>query len=197
MAQQGTRRPVTVGIAGGSAAGKSTFAADLLAALPELRVTCIHQDRYFRKERPRHVAPFASAVHDDHNHPDSFELERFRADLDAAQADEQWQVVLVEGLLVLQDDVIRSRLDLKLFVDCRSDERLFRRIKRNLARQGENLDQIATFFLESVRFRHDEYVEPSRWHADLVLNGAVAPRRGLEVVAVWIRQAVAARPVAA
>jgi uridine kinase len=186
-----TIRPIVVGIAGGSAAGKTTIAAALEAALANLRVTCVHQDSYFRKQCPPHTAPFTGTVHDDHNHPDRFHLDRFIADVDATCAAGQWQVVIVEGLLVLQNPELRRRLDLKLFVDCDSDEGLYRRIKRN-QRWEQQLDKIAGFYLESVRHRYQEFVEPSRWHADLLLNGSTAPPRGLEVVARWVQHACAA-----
>jgi len=77
--------------------------------------------------------------------------------------------------MTLQDEEVRSRLDLKIFLDVQADERIVRRLKRNLDR-GMPFEDIARFYLDSVRHRHHEFVEPSRWHADIVLNGVSFPR---------------------
>lgn len=181
------RRPLVVGIAGGSASGKSTLCERLVCALEGLRVEVLAMDRYFRKVKPMMVAPFTRAVYEDHNHPDSFDLAALVNDLDTLlNQEDPPQVILVEGLLTLQNDELRSRLDLRIFLDAQSDERLVRRLRRNMAR-GMDFDQIAAFFLDSVRYRHQEFVEPSRWHADIVLNGSTLSPRGLEVVVEWIR----------
>ncbi len=181
------KKPLVVGIAGGSASGKSTLCERLVCALEGLRVDVLAMDRYFRRVKPMMVAPFTGVVYEDHNHPDSFDLAALVRDLDALLIQENpLQVILVEGLLTLQNDEIRSRLDLRIFLDAQSDERLVRRLKRNMAR-GMDFDEIAAFFLDSVRYRHQEFVEPSRWHADIVLNGSNFSSRGLELVAEWIR----------
>mgnify|MGYP005855831847 CR=1 FL=1 len=183
-----SQKPLVVGIAGGSASGKTTLCEHLVHALGGLRVVMLPMDRYFREVKPMMVAPFTRAVYEDHNHPDSFDLAALVRDLDALLTrGEPPQVVIVEGLLTLQNDEIRSRLDLRIFLDAQSDERIVRRLKRNMA-QGMDFDQIADFFLDSVRYRHQEFVEPSRWHADIVLNGSNPAQRGLELVAEWVRR---------
>lgn len=177
-----------VGIAGGSASGKTTIAARLAAALDGLAVETLHMDAYFWPTKPRTAAPISGVEYDDYNLPESFDMARLLADIDAlcCRADRP-QVVIVEGLMALQDTSLRARLDLGIFVDAQSDERLVRRLKRNMAR-GLSFDEIATYFLDSVRYRHQEYVEPSRWHADIVLNGTNTSERGLALVADWVRR---------
>lgn len=162
--------PVIIGIAGGSASGKSTFAEVLEEKLSDCRVSVIHMDSYFKPygNLPRSVSPVSGKIYTDYNHPDSFELERFRADLaNATDAD----AVIAEGLLILWDDAVRGMLNLKLFVDCPSDERIVRRIRRNMT-WGLSFDEITEVYLDLVRFRHDEFVEPSRMWADLIINGS-------------------------
>ena len=98
------------------------------------------------------------------------DLDRFCLDLKQIIEEQSYKVVIAEGLLTLYDTNIRELCDIKLFVECRADERIVRRIKRNM-RWGQTLDQITDVYLNLVRFRHDEYVEPSKWQADLVING--------------------------
>ncbi|MBC7235231.1 MAG: uridine kinase [Chloroflexi bacterium] len=179
-------KPLLVGIAGGTASGKTTIARQLERALADLRVRVISMDAYFLREKPRMRGPISGEEFEDHNHPASFDLEGLMADLDACCAADELDVVIVEGLMTLYHEPLRQRLDLRLFVDAPADERIVRRLKRNMAK-GLAFDDIAHFYLQSVRFRHEEFVEPSRWHADLVLNGAYPSERGLEVIANWIR----------
>lgn len=92
-------------------------------------------------------------------------------------------MLIVEGLLTLWDCGLYEQLDLRLFVDCRADERIVRRLKRNM-QWGYTFDEIADVYLDLVRTRHDMYVEPSRWKADLVINGSGCTDNALAVLAV-------------
>lgn len=180
-------KPLVVGIAGGSASGKTTLANRMVEALDGLRVRVIHMDQYFLKVKPHMVAPITRVVYEDHNHPDSFDLAGLVRDLETAiRANDGIQVIIVEGLLTLQHDPLRQILDLKLYVDAQSDERIVRRTRRNMAR-GMSFDEITTFYLDSVRYRHQEFVESSRWHADLVMNGSQFSETGLRLVTEWIQ----------
>lgn len=187
------RRPYVVGIAGGTASGKSTLSRRLVEALNGLRVELLPMDRYFLSIKPKVVAPFSGAVYDDFNQPASFDLDRLVHDLDAllTRQEDAPDVIIVEGLMTLYDEAVRARLDLRLFVDTPADERIVRRLKRNMAR-GMDFDAIANYYLDSVRYRHQEYVEPSRWHAHLMLHGNTPCELGIQVVAAWIRGQVSA-----
>lgn len=184
------RRPLIVGIAGGTASGKTTICGRLVERLAGYTVLDMHMDRYFLRVKPRMRAPISGLDYEDHNHPSSFDLDALVRDLDAHRQAAEADVIIVEGLLTLYHQPLRERLDLAIFLDAPSDERIVRRLRRNMAR-GLDFDGIAQFYLDSVRFRHEEFVEPSRWHADLVLNGAYPSDRGLTVVADWIRAQIA------
>lgn len=84
-----------------------------------------------------------------------------------AVSDKTNDIVLIEGLFSLYFEQIRDKLDLKLFIDLKSDERIYRRIKRWM--DCQTLDEIALRYLDTVRYRHDEFIEPTRWYADLVI----------------------------
>ena len=181
-----SKRPFVVGIAGGSGSGKSTLCGQLVEMLGECQVVVFPMDRYFLDERPQMVGPVSGEVYEDHNSPNSFDLLGLVTDLDAAISGECADVIIIEGLMVLAHPPVRERLDLGVFIDTPADERIVRRLKRDMSR-GRQYDWIANFYLESVRHRHHEFIEPSRWHADLVLNGTHPSERGLRVIADWVK----------
>ncbi len=160
-----------IGIGGGSAAGKTAVAEQLRESLRPLDVEVINLDRYFRSsdELPRHAAPASGRSWPDHNHPDSFDFLRLKEDV-ASACRSGAAVVIVEGILVLHDPELRQMMGLKLFVDAPADERIVRRIRRNLA-WGYDLDEICDFYLDSVRYRHEEFCQPTSREADIVIPG--------------------------
>lgn len=175
---------LVVGIAGGSASGKSTFTAALLEALPVLcpgaGVRVMHSDRYFRvgtPEMPMFVSPSSGKTQADMNHPDSIDTQRMLADLDAlARAEEAPDILILEGHLLLCWPEVRERLDLSLFVDLDGETRALRRLVRNLEHLGDPIGDhsprsIAMYYLESAKVGYERYIEPSRVHADLILRG--------------------------
>ena len=160
-----------IGIAGGTASGKSTLCEKLEKQLSDLNVKAIHMDSFFKWDAlPKAVSHLSGKTYDDHNCPDTVNWETFHREFEEA-ASGSYDVVLVEGLLVLWDDHLKNRLDLRLFVDCRTDERIVRRIRRNTT-WGLTFDEITDVYLDMVRFRHDQYVEPTKWTADLIINGS-------------------------
>ena len=84
---------------------------------------------------------------------------------------------------------IAPQVCMKIFVDLLSDERLNRRIIRNLE-AGETLDVVTSTYLDIVRYRHHEFVEPTRWYADLVINGAAASGIGIDAVAAYVERQI-------
>ena len=177
------KQPYIVGVAGGSASGKTTFSKQLAEKLTDRKLLVMHMDHYFKSDdiRPKAAAPITGRVYLDDNHPDSFELPRFKEELKAAMESGEYEIILIEGLLTLWDKEICGMLDLRLFIECRADERIVRRLKRNM-QWGLTFDEIADVYLDMVRYRHDEYVEPSKWRADLILNGSNPSEIALEMV---------------
>lgn len=160
-----------IGIAGGTASGKSTLCEKLEKRLSHLRVKAIHMDTFFKWDAlPKAVSHLSGKTYDDYNCPDTVNWDLFHQEFDNALTD-SYDVILVEGLLVLWDEYLRDKLDLRLFIDCRADERIVRRIRRNTT-WGLSFDEITDVYLDMVRFRHDQYVEPSKWTADLIVNGS-------------------------
>ncbi len=177
--------PYVVGIAGGTCSGKSTSSERLVERLSDLKVVYIMMDRYFNPEQSYTVAPITRKTYVEHNHPDMLLLDKLYADFDAA-CESDADVVVVEGLFALYLDKIREKLDLKVFVDLKSDERIVRRIKRFMS-FGQTMDEVTDRYLDTVRFRHDELIEPTRWHADMVINGTLDMHKGMDLLECVVR----------
>jgi uridine kinase len=177
------KRPLVIGVAGGTASGKTTIVAQACARLGALRVT---HDRYYRNGD-------ASTNFD---HPDALETSLLVAHLDALRAGaaidlpdydfathrrmshtervEPTGLIVVEGILVLADPDLRTRFDLSVFVDAPADIRLIRRMLRDTRERGRTPEDVIRQYLETVRPMHERFVQPSARHASLVLDGTRA-----------------------
>lgn len=191
------RRSLVVGIAGGSASGKTTLTGALSRALteqpPVVSVEVMGMDRYFYRGDaggPRIVLPSTGEELPDNNHPNSADNARLVADLNARiRAAEAPQVVIVEGLMALHVPEIRACLDLRLFVELEADVRALRRLLRDMngGRGTRDPAWIATYYRECARVGHNAYVEPSRTHADLIVRGDADPERIVPMLTAIIR----------
>jgi uridine kinase len=179
-------KPFLIGIAGGTASGKSTFCERLEKGLNKLKVKVLHMDEYFKPEsqRPYTKAFITGENYIDDNHPLTMDLNKLTMDVKKILKKE-YAVIIIEGLLTLWDDNIYELLNLKIYVDCKSDERIVRRIKRN-TQWGQTFEQITNVYLDMVRFRHDEYVEPSKWRADMIINGSKFSEKALMIIVEYI-----------
>ena len=179
-----------IGIAGGTAGGKSTFAEKLAVRLRErgLAVEEIHMDAFFKDEadRPHVRSHLSGKEYVDDNCPDTVDWTAFHGEVDRA-ASGGADAVIVEGLLTLWDEELRDRLDLRVFVDCLADERVVRRLRRNMS-WGYSFDKVSDVYLDMVRFRHEQYVEPTKWTADVIVNGAGNTDKACEMIADWIEK---------
>lgn len=186
------KKPYIVAVAGGTCGGKSTLTESLgniFSAACDTKV--LNMDSYFKENPPTTVAPITRKTYVEHNHPDTLDLDRLKADLEAA-CNSECDLILIEGLFALYFDWIREKADLKIFVDLASDARLVRRIKKHMG-WGETYEQVTDRYIDTVRFRHDELIEPTRWHADIVVNGTLSDNLGTAVAETYIRAQLAAR----
>ena len=185
------KRAYVVGIGGDSASGKSTLTSRLEERLSDYKVKVFRMDKYFREasERPDVAGILNGKIYRDDNHPNTLDLERLHADVLAAR-EEDWDIILIEGMFILWDEAMAPVLDLKVFVDCDPDERLRRRGTRNLA-FGQDLEEIMERYVQAVVPRQREYVEPSKWKADIIVNGFRTVDdgpAGVDIILSWIEK---------
>ena len=168
-----------VGIAGGSASGKTTFATALNMALTGRGLTTetVGMDKYFYRGAPggpRFVSPTTGEELPDNNHPHSADNARLIADLERQRvAENAPDVILIEGLMILHLPELREILDLRLFIELEADVRALRRLLRDMngGRGSADPQIISAYYRECARIGHEKYVEPSRSHADLIVRG--------------------------
>ena len=191
-------RPLIIGIAGGSGSGKSTVARRLAEALRKSSVAFIDMDAYYKNFA--HL-PFEERKRINWDHPDAFDLDLFVSHLErlaGGQAVDKpvydfvthtrraesvhiapTDVVVIDGILLFVDERVRSLCDVKIFVDADSDERLIRRIRRDMRKRGRPLEEILDQYLSTVQPMHLQFVEPSKRYADVIV-----PRGGHNKVAI-------------
>lgn len=182
-----------IGISGGSCSGKSTLADNLNEQLSNdgFNVLHINMDCYYKTSLPNVTAPITRIEYQEYNHPEALDLEKMYSDFNAVKEKAEYDLFIIDGVFALCLDPVREMLDYKFFVDLPSDERLVRRLKRASDPNEQGFADIATRYLDTVRYRHDEFVEPSRWHADIVINGALDTHKGQDLLLFLLRQLLA------
>lgn len=181
--------PVIIGIAGGTGSGKTTVARSIYNRVGKDRIEWISHDAYYRDFRDLSPEELHALNWD---HPDSLETDLMVAQLDQlisgravevpvydftshhrkldqTQRVEPRKVVIVEGILVLAEPEVRKRIDIKLFVDTPPDIRLLRRLVRDVQNRGRTVESVVHQYLYTVRPMHEEFVEPSKRYADLII----------------------------
>ncbi len=185
---KGETRPLFVAIAGGSGSGKTTIARSVVDLVGRDKVIYLQQDAYYRD---RSDLELEERVKINYDHPDSLELELLVEHLDAlrnGQAIERpvydfenhtrtnetytlvpQPAVIVEGILLFADPELRSRFDVRVYIDTEADVRLMRRIQRDIVDRGRSVESVLDQYQRTVRPMHYQFVEPSKRYADIII----------------------------
>lgn len=177
-----------IGIAGGTGSGKTTVVQQIMNELPSEEVGIISQDSYYRQTTGLSYEDRAK-INFDHPNAIDFELlTEHLAALKAGNAIEQpvysfithnrtsdtvithpRKVMIVEGILILADARLRDMFDIKIFVYADSDERLIRRLKRDIAERGRDLEEVLNRYQTTLKPMHEQFIEPTKAHADIII----------------------------
>ena len=177
-----------IGIGGGTGSGKTTVVDQIVSDLPEGQVTVISQDSYY-KDLSALSMEDRKKVNFDHPNAIDFallcqhlkELKEGRNILqpmysfvahnriDETELTSPTNVLVVEGILILTDPNIRSLFDIKVFVHADSDERLIRRLKRDIAERGRDLDEVLNRYQTTLKPMHQQFIEPTKEFADIII----------------------------
>lgn len=179
---------LVIGIAGGTGSGKTTVVNNILRDLNAESVIVISQDNYY-KDHPELSFDERSKINFDHPRSIDFELlKEHIALLKNGVSIEQpvysfithsrkeetilthpQSVIIVEGILVLTDADLRDLFDVKIFVHADSDERLIRRVRRDIQERGRDLDEVLTRYQKTLKPMHQQFIEPSKNYADIII----------------------------
>ncbi len=189
-----------IGIAGGSGSGKTTVVKKILESLPASSVSILSQDAYYKDNG--HLSPEdRSKINFDH--PDSVEFTLLVEHMDLLRKGNPVEmpiysyitcsrsketipvkpkrVVIIEGILILTDEALRERLDIKVFVDADSDDRLIRIIRRDIEERGRSFSQVLDHYETWVKPMYHTFIEPTKRFADIIV-----PQGGSNLVAIDI-----------
>ncbi len=199
-----------IGIAGGTGSGKTTVVRKIVEALPPHYVAVVPLDSYYNDtshmtEEERHAINF--------DHPDAFDwklLHRQVNDLRNGLAIEQptysyilcnrlpetvhvepKPVIIIEGIMTLLNKKLRDLMDLKIFVDTDSDERLIRNIQRDIVERGRTVEQVVERYLDVLKPMHEQFIEPTKRYADLIIPQGGENLKGIAILRKYIEGIVA------
>ena len=177
-----------IGIGGGTGSGKTTVVNQIISEFPKGEVQVISQDSYYKDTS--HLS-FEDSCKINFDHPQSIDfqlLETHLKDLKKGKSinqplysfkthnrtgdttlTEPKKVIIVEGILILSNTQLRTILDVKIFVHADSDERLIRRLKRDMAERGRDLDEVLDRYQTTLKPMHQQFIEPMKAYADIII----------------------------
>ena len=193
------RKPIIIGIAGGSASGKTQVSAKIRESFGDTSsILTLKMDDYYNDQK--HLT-ISERIKTNYDHPLAFDFRLMVEQLDKLSNQESvskptydfvnhtrsdvyeeinpCDVIVIEGLFVLEESQVRDRCDIKVYIDTADDIRFIRRLIRDVNERGRTLDSIISQYVETVRVMHEQFIEPSKKFADIII-----PEGGQNLVAV-------------
>ncbi|MEO7979126.1 MAG: uridine kinase [Flavobacterium sp.] len=198
-----------IGIAGGTGSGKTTVVHQIMNELPDTEVGVISQDSYYKET---HNLSYDERALINFDHPRSIDFELLEKHLKALKAGETIdqpvysfiqhnrtddtvsthprKVMIVEGILILTNPELRELFDIKIYVHADSDERLVRRLKRDISERGRDIDEVLTRYQNTLKPMHEQFIEPSKAFADIIIPNDKYNTVAIDVVRAVINQRI-------
>ena len=200
MSTKEQRRPIIIGVTGGSGSGKTTVSKAIYNQLHGQAIQIITQDTYYNDQSSMTMAERKAVNYD---HPLAFDTDllikqltdlrnnkaiempvydytQYTRSAETVHVEPQ-DVIILEGILILDDERLRDLMDIKVYVDTDDDIRIIRRIKRDMAERGRTLDSVINQYLATVKPMYHQFVEPTKRYADIIV-----PEGGENRVAIYI-----------
>lgn len=193
-------KPVVIGVSGGTGSGKSTVAKAIFKSLPDENILIIEQDAYYKDQSD---LTYDERVKTNYDHPLAFDtdlliehikqlcehkcIEKPIYNFSIHNREEKTvnvqpkEIIIVEGIMILEDARLRNLMDIKIFVDTDADVRIIRRITRDINERGRTLETVIDQYLTTVKPAHEQFIEPTKKYADIII-----PEGGYNKVAIDI-----------
>lgn len=200
-------RPVVIGIAGGSGSGKTSVTKSVCGRIQDQTILVIEQDYYYKDQSE---LSFEKRLQTNYDHPLAFDTELLMEHVEKLLSFEAiekpvydytihtrseetihvepQQVIILEGILILEDARLRDLMDIKVFVDTDADLRIIRRMLRDIKERERSLDSVIHQYLQDVRPAHLQFVEPTKRYADIIIPEGGENHVAIDLLATKIEQ---------
>jgi uridine kinase len=208
-------KPLVIGLAGGTGSGKTSVANKILERLDREHIVVIQHDSYY-KDLENHNGLTPEKINFDH--PDSLEtdllIQHLQQLCEGKTIDQpiynfathrrmvetkqivSKDIIIVDGILIFGEKRLRELMDIKIFVDTDADERLIRRVRRDILERGRSVEMVMNQYLNTVKPMHLEFVEPSKHWADIIIPRGADNLVAIDMIVTKIKSMIAAKSVA-
>ena len=195
------KKPLIIGVTGGSASGKTSVSQAILSMFKDENIAMIEHDSYYKDQSQ---LTFEERTKTNYDHPLAFDTDYLIAQLKELQngravdiptydyanhtrsektyQQEPVDVLIVEGILVLENEKLRNLMDIKVFVDTDDDVRILRRIRRDIEERGRTLDSVITQYMDAVKPMYHQFIEPTKRYADVIIPEGVSNTVGVDIL---------------
>ncbi|MCD3232912.1 uridine kinase [Clostridium botulinum] len=201
------RRPILIGITGGTGSGKSTVANEIYESFKDDCIAIIEQDSYYKDQSN---LSFEERIKTNYDHPNAFDTQLlvehlkelfegnsiYKPIYDFKEHNRKTEtikvnakdIVIVEGIMILQDVELRELLDIKIYVDTDDDVRIIRRILRDIKERGRTIDSVVDQYLNVVKPMHSQFIEPTKKYADIIIPEGGQNKVAIDIMVSKIKQ---------
>lgn len=206
------KRPIVIGVTGGSGSGKTTVSKAIYENLRGQSIQIINQDTYYNDQADMTMEERKSVNYD---HPLAFDTALLIEQLDALRHNqavempvydykeytrsqatvhvEPQDVIILEGILILDDERLRDLMDIKVYVDADDDIRILRRIQRDMQERGRSLESIISQYLKTVKPMYHQFIEPTKRYADIIVPEGGENHVAIDILTTKVRDVLAKR----
>lgn len=207
------KKPILIGITGGTGSGKSTVAKSIYRNFKKESIAIIMQDSYYKDQS--HLT-FDERTKTNYDHPHAFDTPLLIEHLETLLRgeaiempiydftvhtrkketikEEPKDIIIVEGILILEDEKLRDLFDIKIYVDTDADIRILRRLTRDIRDRGRTLESVIEQYLSVVRPMHLQFIEPTKRYADLIVPEGGKNRVAIDILVSTIKQHLTEQP---